>query len=173
MGFSYNDVTSKSMGLKARLTSWQVCGRLRNFTTTVPGKYGVTDFGADFDYREIVVSCSIFPRARTAPRHKPITTDQNPLSRPKQPATRAINLISPAPTIRSRKNGKPTAAANTSRMINTAAPSAAAAQKPVSGIQKPMPASHNPTFPAPDTQAPTETASPAAAADARALLGIR
>ena len=56
MGFSYNDITSKSMGLKARLTSWQVCGRLRNFTTTVPGKYGVTDFGADFDYREIVVS---------------------------------------------------------------------------------------------------------------------
>lgn len=62
MGFSYNDITSKSMGLRARLTSWQVCGRLRNFTTTVPGKYGVTDFGADFDYREIVVSCSIFPR---------------------------------------------------------------------------------------------------------------
>ena len=25
-------------------------------------RYGVTDFGADFDYREIVVSCSIFPR---------------------------------------------------------------------------------------------------------------
>ena len=62
MGFSYNDITSKSMGLKARLTSWQVSGRLRNFTTTVPGKYGVTDFGADFDYREIVVSCSIFPK---------------------------------------------------------------------------------------------------------------
>ena len=62
MGFSYNDVTSKSMGLKARLTSWQVCGRLRNFTTTVPGKYGVTDFGADFDYRENMVSRSIFPR---------------------------------------------------------------------------------------------------------------
>ena len=62
MGFSYNDITSKSMGLKARLTSWQVSGSLRNFTTTVPGKYGVTDFGADFDYREIVVSCSIFPR---------------------------------------------------------------------------------------------------------------
>lgn len=50
MGFSYNDITSKSMGLKARLTSWQVSGSLRNFTTTVPGKYGVTDFGADFDY---------------------------------------------------------------------------------------------------------------------------
>ena len=54
MGFSYNDISSKSMGLKARLTSWQVCGGMRNFTTTVPGKYGVTDFGADFDYREIM-----------------------------------------------------------------------------------------------------------------------
>lgn len=62
MGFTYNDITSKSMGLKARLTSWQVCGRLRNFTTTVPGKYGVTDFGADLDYREISVSCNIFPK---------------------------------------------------------------------------------------------------------------
>lgn len=62
MGFSYNDVTSKEMGVKARLTSWQVSGRLRNFTTTVPGKYGVADFGADMDYREIAVSCNIFPK---------------------------------------------------------------------------------------------------------------
>ncbi len=62
MGFTYNDIHSKDMGLKSRLTSWQVCGNLRNFTTTVPGKYGVTDFGSDFDYREIAVSCSIFPQ---------------------------------------------------------------------------------------------------------------
>ena len=62
MGFSYNDISSKSMGLKARLTSWQVCGGMRNFTTTVPGKYGVTDFGADFDYREINVACNIYPK---------------------------------------------------------------------------------------------------------------
>lgn len=62
MGFSYKDVTSKEMGVKARLTSWQVSGRLRNFTTTVPGKYGVADFGADMDYREISVSCNIFPK---------------------------------------------------------------------------------------------------------------
>ena len=62
MGFSYNDVTSKEMGIKARLTSWQVNGRLRNFTTTVPGKYGVADFGADMDYREISIACSIFPK---------------------------------------------------------------------------------------------------------------
>lgn len=62
MGFTYNDIHSKAMGVNARLTSWQVCGNLRNFTTTVPGKYGVTDFGSDFDYREIAVSCNIFPQ---------------------------------------------------------------------------------------------------------------
>ena len=62
MGFSYNDVTSKEMGIKARLTSWQVSGRLRNFTATVPGKFGVADFGADMDYREIGISCNIFPK---------------------------------------------------------------------------------------------------------------
>jgi len=62
MGFSYNDISSNSMGLKARLTSWQVCGGMRNFTTTVPGKYGVADFGADFDYREINVACNIYPK---------------------------------------------------------------------------------------------------------------
>lgn len=62
MGFTYNDIHSRDMGIRARLTSWQVSGKLRNFTTTVPGKYGVADFGADLDYREIPVSCNIFPR---------------------------------------------------------------------------------------------------------------
>lgn len=66
MGFTYNDIHSKDMGVSARLTSWQVCGNLRNFTTTVPGKYGVTDFGSDFDYREIAVSCNIFPQKNFA-----------------------------------------------------------------------------------------------------------
>ena len=65
MGFIFNDITSGSMGIKARLTSWQVCGKMRNFTTTVPGKYGVADFGADFDYREITVHCNIYPKADT------------------------------------------------------------------------------------------------------------
>ena len=50
------------MGLKARLTSWQVCGNLRNYTASIPGKSGIADFGADFDYREINVSCSIPPK---------------------------------------------------------------------------------------------------------------
>ena len=63
MGFLFNSVSSKDMGVRARLTSWQVTGGLRNYTTTVPGKYGVADFGADFDAREINVECSIFPKA--------------------------------------------------------------------------------------------------------------
>lgn len=62
MGFIYNDTSSADMGLKARLTSWQVCGNLRNYTASIPGKSGIADFGADFDYREINVSCSIPPK---------------------------------------------------------------------------------------------------------------
>lgn len=63
MGFTYNDTASADMGLKARLTSWQVCGGLRNYTASIPGKSGVADFGADFGYREINVSCSITPKS--------------------------------------------------------------------------------------------------------------
>ena len=66
MGFTYNDTASADMGIKARLTSWQVCGALRNSTATIPGKYGVADFGADFDYREITVNCSIPPKRNFA-----------------------------------------------------------------------------------------------------------
>ena len=62
MGFSYNDTASADMGIRARLTSWQVCGSLRNYTASIPGRSGVADFGADFDYREINVSCSIPPK---------------------------------------------------------------------------------------------------------------
>ena len=52
------------MDVKARLTSWQVSGMLRNYSASIPGKYGVADFGADMDAREISVSCSIFPKLR-------------------------------------------------------------------------------------------------------------
>lgn len=62
MGFIYDDISSMEMRLRARLTSWQVLGNLRNFTSAIPGKYGVADFGADLDAREIRVSCNIFPR---------------------------------------------------------------------------------------------------------------
>lgn len=62
MGFSYNDTASVDMGIRARLTSWQVCGAMRNYTASIPGRSGIADFGADFDYREIKVSCSIPPK---------------------------------------------------------------------------------------------------------------
>jgi predicted phage tail component-like protein len=64
VGFIYNDISSKDMDVKARLTSWQVSGMLRNYSVSIPGKYGVADFGADMDAREISVSCSIFPKLR-------------------------------------------------------------------------------------------------------------
>lgn len=62
MGFLYNDTNSSDMGVRARLTSWQVCGSLRNYTAAIPGRSGVADFGTDFDYREITVSCGIPPK---------------------------------------------------------------------------------------------------------------
>lgn len=62
MGFTFNGVTSKSMKIRARLTSWQVSPSLRNYYTTVPGKAGVADFGCDSAERMIQVECSIFPQ---------------------------------------------------------------------------------------------------------------
>lgn len=66
MGFSYDDIHFGNMKLYARLTSWQVCGVLRNSTAAILGKYGVADFGADFDSREIAVSCGIPPQKNFA-----------------------------------------------------------------------------------------------------------
>jgi len=37
VGFIYDDVSSKDMGVKARLTSWQVSGTLRNYSAAIPG----------------------------------------------------------------------------------------------------------------------------------------
>lgn len=62
MGFTFNGVTSKSMKIRARLTSWQASPALRNFYETVPGKAGVEDFGCDSAERTVKVECSIFPQ---------------------------------------------------------------------------------------------------------------
>lgn len=66
MGFTFDGVTSRSMKIRARLTSWQASPTLRNFYTTVPGKAGVADFGCDSAERIIQVSCSIFPQKNFA-----------------------------------------------------------------------------------------------------------
>ena len=62
MGFTFNGVTSKSMKIRARLSSWQAYPSLRNFYETVPGKAGVADFGCDSAERTIKVECSVFPQ---------------------------------------------------------------------------------------------------------------
>lgn len=62
MGFMFNGITSGSMKIRARLTSWQASPSLRNFYTTVPGKAGVADFGCDSAERIIQVECNIFPQ---------------------------------------------------------------------------------------------------------------
>lgn len=66
MGFTFDGVASRSMKIRARLTSWQASPTLRNFYTTVPGKAGVADFGCDSAERSIQVSCSIFPQKNFA-----------------------------------------------------------------------------------------------------------
>lgn len=66
MGFTFDGVASRSMKIRARLTSWQASPTLRNFYTTVPGKAGVADFGCDSAERTIQVSCSIFPQKNFA-----------------------------------------------------------------------------------------------------------
>lgn len=66
MGFTFDGIASRSMKIRARLTSWQASPTLRNFYTTVPGKAGVADFGCDSAERTIQVSCSIFPQKNFA-----------------------------------------------------------------------------------------------------------
>ncbi|MDL2310386.1 phage tail family protein [Peptostreptococcaceae bacterium OttesenSCG-928-C18] len=62
MGFIYNGISSQSMKIKARLTSWQASPSLRNSFVSIPGKYGVADFGSDSAERTITVRCNIYPQ---------------------------------------------------------------------------------------------------------------
>lgn len=62
MGFIYNGISSQSMKIKARLTSWQASPSLRNSFVSIPGKYGVADFGSDSAERTITVHCNIYPQ---------------------------------------------------------------------------------------------------------------
>lgn len=62
MGFIYGGISSQSMKIKARLTSWQASPALRNSFVTIPGKYGVADFGSDNAERIITVHGNIYPQ---------------------------------------------------------------------------------------------------------------
>lgn len=62
MGFIYNGISSQSMKIKARLTSWQASPSLRNSFVSIPGKYGTADFGSDSTERIITVRCNVYPQ---------------------------------------------------------------------------------------------------------------
>ncbi len=62
MGFIYNGISSQSMGIKARLTSWQASPPLRNSFVQIPGKAGVADFGSSGAERTITVKCNVYPQ---------------------------------------------------------------------------------------------------------------
>lgn len=66
MGFVYNGISSQSMGIKARMTSWQASPPLRNSFVHIPGKPGVADFGSDSAERVITVRCNIAPKHNLA-----------------------------------------------------------------------------------------------------------
>ena len=62
MGFSFNGVSSQSMGVKSRLLSWSTVPSLRGNTEAIPGKAGVIDFGAEYGERYIDIYCNIYPK---------------------------------------------------------------------------------------------------------------
>ena len=66
MGFIFNGISSQSMNIKARLTSWQASPPLRNSFVSIPGKPGVADFGSDSSERVITLRCNITPRHNLA-----------------------------------------------------------------------------------------------------------
>ena len=66
MGFIFNGISSQSMNVKARLTSWQASPPLRNSFVSIPGKPGVADFGSDSAERVITVRCNIAPKHNLA-----------------------------------------------------------------------------------------------------------
>lgn len=66
MGFIFNGISSQSMNIKARLTSWQASPPLRNSFVSIPGKPGVADFGSDSAERVITLRCNIAPRHNLA-----------------------------------------------------------------------------------------------------------
>lgn len=66
MGLIYNGISSQSIKIKARLTSWQASPSLRNSFVSIPGKPGVADFGSDSAERIITVHCNIYPQRNFA-----------------------------------------------------------------------------------------------------------
>lgn len=65
MGFSFDGVTSKSMGIASRMTTENRVPELKNRTISMAGRDGLLDLGASLSERVIEISCFIPPK-RTA-----------------------------------------------------------------------------------------------------------
>lgn len=61
MGFTFDGITSKSMGIATRMTTENRIPDLRNNTITMPGKDGLLDLGCVFSERVIEITCFIPP----------------------------------------------------------------------------------------------------------------
>lgn len=65
MGFSFDGVTSKSMGIASRMATENRVPELKNRTISMAGRDGLVDLGATLSERVIEISCFIPPK-RTA-----------------------------------------------------------------------------------------------------------
>ena len=65
MGFSFDGVTSKSMGIASRMATENRVPELKNRTISMAGRDGLIDLGASLSERVIEISCFIPPK-RTA-----------------------------------------------------------------------------------------------------------
>ena len=65
MGFSFDGITSKSMGIASRMATENRVPELQNRTISMAGQDGVLDLGSSLSERVIEISCFIPPR-RTA-----------------------------------------------------------------------------------------------------------
>ena len=66
MGFSFDGVTSKSMGIASRMATENRVPELQNRTISMAGRDGVLDLGSSLSERVIEVSCFIPPKRTMA-----------------------------------------------------------------------------------------------------------
>lgn len=61
MGFTFNGISSRSMGIETRMAVENRIPSPRNQTGTLAGRHGILDFGETLSEREIEVTCFIPP----------------------------------------------------------------------------------------------------------------
>lgn len=61
MGFTFNGISSDSMGIKTKMAAENRIPSPRNQTGTLAGRHGILDFGETLSEREIGVTCFIPP----------------------------------------------------------------------------------------------------------------